>query len=171
MKEVTITIDGEEYIARPKNETVTAEKPKTGYERVGKCETYYAQDECCMVDSYVDDEDELGIDDYKAANYYNRIDLAENIVRADTLMRKLRQWQALNDEPVDWSDTDTREYYVWYDYYDSEFRIGSTFSVRHIGQIYFTSEEKAQEAIEVFKDELTWYFTEYMQRLDEPKHN
>lgn len=33
--------------------------------------------------------------------------------------------------------------------------------------IYFTSGEKAEGAIEVFKDELKWYYTKYQQRLDE----
>ena len=30
--------------------------------------------------------------------------------------------------------------------------------------------EKADEAIEQFKDELLWYFTEYVQRLDEAQN-
>lgn len=170
MKEVTITIDGVEYIARPKNEPVAAET-KTGYERVGKCETYYAQDECCKAYGYIDDKDELGIDDYKAANYYNRIDLAENNIRADTLMRKLRQWQALNDEPVNWSDAETYKWYIEFNYGTVCLLSDYCNIYRDFGQIYFSSKEKAEEAIEVFKDELTWYFTEYMQRLDEPKHN
>ena len=28
-------------------------------------------------------------------------------------------------------------------------------------------QQKAEEAIEVFKDELKWYYTKYQQRLDE----
>lgn len=39
--------------------------------------------------------------------------------------------------------------------------------MRGTNNIYFKSREKAEEAIEVFKDELLWYFTEYVQRLDE----
>ena len=170
MKEVTVIINGEEYIARPKNEPVAAET-KTGYERVGKYETYYAQDECCKAYGYIDDKYELGIDDYKAANYYNRIDLAENNIRADTLMRKLRQWQALNDEPVDWSDKNSTKWEIEYCYARKEFDVDYYNEYRYFGQIYFSSVEKAREAIEVFKDELTWYFTEYQQRLDEPKRN
>lgn len=169
MKKVTVIINGEEYIARPKNEPAAAEKPKTGYERCDSNSAYFSCDDFGDVDSWIECNDNSDERYYNTGNYYNNETLIKNIIRADTLMRKLRQWQALNDEPVDWSDTDTREYCVWYDYYDSEFRIGSTFSVRHIGQIYFSSVEKAREAIEVFKDELTWYFTEYQQRLDEPK--
>ena len=41
------------------------------------------------------------------------------------------------------------------------------YSVRLHNVIYFTTKEKAEEAIEVFRDELLWYFTKYQQRLDE----
>lgn len=37
--------------------------------------------------------------------------------------------------------------------------------------IYFATKEKAEEAIEVFRDELLWYFTEYVQRLDEVQND
>ena len=170
MKEVTVIIDGEEYIARSKNEPVAEEKPKTGYERVRVGEAYYGQDEYCMVDIYVDDDCTVN-DDYEAANYYSSRNVAKNNIRADTLMRKLRQWQALNDEPVDWSDENSSKWGIEYDYINKEFDIDYYGEIRLIGQIYFSSVEKAREAIEVFKDELTWYFTEYQQRLDEPKRN
>lgn len=39
-----------------------------------------------------------------------------------------------------------------------------------VNVIYFSSMEKADEAIEQFKDELLWYFTEYVQRLDEAQN-
>lgn len=37
--------------------------------------------------------------------------------------------------------------------------------------IYFATKEKAEEAIKVFEDELLWYFTEYVQRLDEMQND
>lgn len=40
-----------------------------------------------------------------------------------------------------------------------------------VNVIYFSSMEKADEAIEQFKDELLWYFTEYVQRLDEVQND
>lgn len=169
MKEITVIIDGEEYIARPKNEPVAAEK--TGYERVEDGGGYYAQHDNYKIDEIYEDGDGYCVADYEAANYYNNESLAENIVRADTLMRKLRQWQALNDEPVDWSDKNSPKWEIEYDYTVKEFDVDYYNEYRYFGQIYFSSVEKAREAIEVFKDELTWYFTEYQQRLDEPKHN
>lgn len=171
MKEVTVIIDGEEYIAHPKNEPVAEEKPKTGYERVDVGKIYYAQDECCEVEDCYEDEYKSGTNDYEAANYYNNESLAENIVRVDTLMRKLRQWQALNDEPVDWDNKNSPKWSIEYDYDEKNFDVDYYNEYRYLGQIYFSSVEKTREAIEVFKDELTWYFTEYQQRLDEPKRN
>ena len=54
--------------------------------------------------------------------------------------------------------------------YKKSFKIENAYTIRHPGQIYFSSKEKVQKVIDVFYNELTWYFTEYMQRLDEPKH-
>lgn len=45
--------------------------------------------------------------------------------------------------------------------------LNNTTRFRTPNTIYFTSGEKAEEAIEVFKDELKWYYTKYQQRLDE----
>ena len=39
--------------------------------------------------------------------------------------------------------------------------------MRFPNTIHFATKEKAEEAIEVFRDELIWYFVEYQQRLDE----
>ena len=171
MKEVTVIIDGEEYIARPKNEPVAEEKPKTGYERLENGEIYFTPNKYGECEDYAEDESPYDKKKYDAANYYNERNIAENIVRADTLMRKLRQWQALNDEPVDWSDKNSPKWEIEYDYDEKNFDVDYYNKYRYLGQIYFSSVEKAREAIEVFKDELTWYFTEYQQRLDEPKHN
>ncbi len=171
MREITLVIDGEEYIARPKNEPVAAEKPKTGYERAEEGSLYFIDTTYGVYDKIKEAGDNIDDDAFDNGNYCNEEILAENIVRADTLMRKLRQWQALNDEPVDWSDKNSPKWEIEYCYARKEFDVDYYNEYRYFGQIYFSSVEKAREAIEVFKDELTWYFTEYQQRLDEPKHN
>lgn len=171
MKEVTVIIDGEGYIARPKNEPAAEEKPKTGYERLKNGEIYFTPNKYGECDVYPEDESPYDKKKYDAANYYNERNIAENIVRADTLMRRLRQWQALNDEPVSWGDKNSPKWEIEYDYHEKNFDVDYYNEYRYLGQIYFSSVEKAREAIEVFKGELTWYFTEYRQRLDEPKRN
>lgn len=157
-----ITIDGVEYLATPVNN-----KLKTGYERVEKGGVYYSQG--APYGQFVGVVDSVNNRHFNEGLYENSKDLSENNKRADALFRKLRQWQALNDKPVDWYDTSTKKFHIYYDYQNET--ILTTLHnqwVRSMGQIYFSSIDKAREAVEVFKPELLWYFTKYRQRLDEP---
>jgi hypothetical protein len=146
------------------------DKPKTGYERVDEDESYFVDD------TINDGHEVLGgrtlVNNlyYINGNYYNDKSIVENNARADRLLRRLRQWQAQNDEVIskeDWEDQDLKKYSIIYDYSSNVFYAGRTWWMRGPNNIYFKSREKAEEAIEVFKDELLWYFTEYVQRLDE----
>lgn len=146
-------------------------KPRTGYERVKKGEMYYvinAKDNSMInIKEFNDETDEQC---YNIGNYYNDKIIAKNNARADRLLRCLRQWQAQNDEVIskeDWEDQDLKKYSIIYDYSSNVFYAGKTWWMREPNNIYFKSKEKAEEAIEAFKDELIWYFTEYVQRLDE----
>lgn len=67
----------------------------------------------------------------------------------------------------DWKNDNISKYYVDYDCFHELFFVTYAVRRRSLNNIYFTSDEKAKEAIEVFRDELLWYFTEYQQRLDE----
>lgn len=147
------------------------DKPKTGYERVKKSETYYVIDteynSMSKIQELNEQEDEQY---YNTGNYYSDETIAENNARADRLQRCLRQWQAQNDKPIsmsDWKNNNISKYYVDYDCFNELFFVTYAVHRRFLNNIYFTSEEKAKEAIEVFNDELLWYFVEYQQRLDE----
>ena len=149
------------------------ERSRTGYERVEVEETYYLVE--------VDDEitnmkhnGQLDRDCYDVGNYYSNKTIAENNARADRLHRQLRQWQGLNDKAItkkDWKGYDVIKYNIDYDYLTNRLLVRWTGRYRKLNVVYFTSEEKAEEAIEVFKDELIWYFTEYVQRLDEVQND
>ena len=147
------------------------ERSRTGYERVKKDKTYYVIDteynSMSKITEFNDQEDEQC---YNAGNYFNDKIIAENNARADKLLRCLRQWQAQNDKPIsmsDWKNDNISKYYVDYDCFHELFFVTYAVRRRSLNNIYFTSDEKAKEAIEVFRDELLWYFTEYQQRLDE----
>lgn len=147
------------------------ERSRTGYERVKKDEMYYVintkVDSMINVKEFKDETDEQY---YNIGNYYNDKVIAENNARADKLLRCLRQWQAQNDKPIsmsDWKNDNISKYYVDYDCFHELFFVTYAVRRRSLNNIYFTSDEKAKEAIEVFRDELLWYFTEYQQRLDE----
>lgn len=147
------------------------EEQRTGYERVKKGDVYYIIDtehnSMSKITEFNDQEDERY---YNTGDYYNDKVIAENNARADKLLRCLRQWQGLNDKPIsmsDWKNDNISKYYVDYDCFNELFFTAYTVHRRFPNNIYFTSEEKAEAAIEVFRDELIWYFTEYVQRLDE----
>lgn len=147
------------------------DKPKTGYERTKKGETYHVintkDDSMINITEFNDETDEQC---YNKGNYYNDEVIAENNARADKLLRCLRQWQALHDQPItveDWEDKDKIKWCIMYGYGAEELYANCFYHTRLQNVIYFTTKEKAEEAIEQFKDELLWYFAEYMQRLDE----
>ena len=147
------------------------ERSRTGYERVEVEETYYLVE--------VDDEitnmkhnGQLDRDCYDVGNYYSNKTIAENNARADRLLRHLRQWQAQNDEPISVEDWNNESKKKWFIIYSSEEMYAEYYYIMRLpNTIYFATKEKAEEAIEVFKDELIWYFTEYVQRLDEVQDN
>lgn len=163
----TIIINGVKY-RRVEEETETA-RPRTGYERVAKGKTYYTTDIDNTVIDFTEENDASDNTSFDYANYVSDNQLADDNGRADALTRRLRQWQALNDEHVRWSGTCKNKYKIIYNYVLRQITaVGDNF-FRDVSVIYFSSKEKAFEAIEVFRDELTWYFTEYRQRLDEPE--
>lgn len=147
---------------------VIKERSRTGYERVKKDEMYYVintkVDSMINVKEFKDETDEQY---YNIGNYYNDKVIAENNARADKLLRQLRQWQALNDRAINWKNKDIRKYTIRYDYAMNMFNVIPNVCERCLNDVYFTTRETAQRAINVFKAELEWYFTQYQQRLDE----
>ena len=176
--QVTISANGKNIKAEISEEQakilgLITDKPKTGYERVDEDESYFVDD------TINDGHEVLGggalVNNlyYINGNYYNDKTIVENNARADRLQRCLRQWQAQNDKPIsveDWEDNDKDKWCIMYGYGAEELYVSWFHSARLHNVIYFTTREKAEEAIEQFADELIWYFTEYVQRLDEVKN-
>ncbi|MDR4080291.1 MAG: hypothetical protein Q3X06_05080 [Clostridia bacterium] len=151
------------------------ERSRTGYERVDEDDSYFVDD------TINDGHEVIGgggtlVNDlyYNNGNYYNDETIVENNARADKLFRCLRQWQGLNDKAItkkDWKGYDVIKYNIDYDYLTNRLLVRWTGRYRKLNVVYFTSEEKAKEAIKVFEDELLWYYTEYVQRLDEVQND
>lgn len=147
---------------------VIKERSRTGYERVKKGEMYYVVDtEYNSMSKNTEFNDQRDEQCYNTGNYYNDKVIAENNARADKLLRQLRQWQALNDRAINWKNKDIRKYTIRYDYAMNMFNVIPNVCERCLNDVYFTTRETAQRAINVFKAELEWYFTQYQQRLDE----
>lgn len=160
-KEIEVEISEEEY-----KKLQSSEEKKTGYERVTENDAFY----------YVSDRGDIEIGDdsfgfideeyYDVANYYSSETVAENNARADKLMRQLRRFSVEHREHgVNLNDMNTEKHYICYDYEGDELGTTFTFVARVFGAIYFDSEETTRAAIDEFRDELIWYFTEYKDSL------
>jgi len=139
----------------------------TGYERVKKGEFYFVsrnaeidnRDICLPIEETENFEDN-GY--YKTANYYSDETVAKNNARADKLMRQLRRFAVEHNKgEIDWGKIIQSKWYIVYDFDGEELFVSWDTCIRSFGQIYFISEQIAEQAIEEFKDELLWYFTKY----------
>lgn len=168
MKNAKLIIDGKEIevlISEENLEKLTDKRP-TGYEKVRYGSTYYT-DRCGVIKTF-EERSEFDEEVYKSGNYYSDPDVATNNARADKLMRQLRRFAVEHrKEDIDWNDETQYKYFIYYYYESNELRIQSvsSCSCRDFGQIYFDMKETAKLAVEKFKDELLWYFTEYYDSL------
>ena len=135
-------------------------RSKTGWERVKAKEYFY------ILENNVEPDDDVYTKydnkNYDDANYFNDIELIENIIRAQTLERKLWRRSAELCKKGNWSSWCC----IYYDYEEHKFSTYSGDYIRDFGQVYFDTEEHAKQVLEEFRDELTWYFTEFKSRMD-----
>lgn len=142
-----------------------AEKKKTGWERSEQSQTYYVN----YADGYglaTESFDSIDANRYEKANYFSNETLAEDIQRAQTLQRKLWRRSAELCEKVDWRNPETEKYCIRYDYDDDDLCVDFCVLIRGFGEIYFDTEEHAEQVIKEFRDELIWYFTKFESRMD-----
>ena len=160
-KEIEIEISEEEY-----KKLQPSEEKKTGYERVPESDIYFYANTKGYVETACEDCYDVDDEYYESANYYSSETVAENNARADKLMRQLRRFSVEHRGcEVDFNSTETAKHYIYYDCVRDELRTTYTFYAGVFGVIYFDSEETAQAAIDEFRDELIWYFTEYKDSL------
>ena len=160
-KEIEVEISEEEY-----KKLQPSEEKKTGYERVPKRGDYFHESGKGDVESEIEDGYDVDDEYYESANYYSDKTVAKNNARADKLMRQLRRFSVEHREcGVDFNSTETAKHYIYYDCIHDELDITFTFFARVFGMVYFDSEETAQAAMDKFRDELIWYFTEYKDSL------
>ena len=160
-KEIEVEISEEEY-----KKLQPSEEKKTGYERAIKDDEFYYVSSRGYVESAPDYYKDIDDDYYKSANYYSSKTVAENNARADRLMRQLRRFSVEHRERgVNLNDIYTRQYCIYYDYGNNTLGAAFTLYAKTFGVTPFDSEETTQAAIDEFRDELIWYFTEYKDSL------
>lgn len=143
-----------------------SKKKATGWEKVEYGKTYYYDSSGLIYDTRESIYEKHTIN-YNNANYFSNMKLADNISRMQTLQRQMFRWQAENDAPI---PIISKSNYKWCILYNSKStpEIHVNIKLSDEGFLpYFSSKEKAKECIEVFKDELTWLFTEFRWRMDE----
>lgn len=163
-----IMIEGKEFeveLSKEQVQDLTETKKKTGYERVRQGEIYYIGTIDGTSNRNQEDNDEFDDCRYEGANYYSDVTITKNNARADKLYRQLRRF-AVEHREFDNNWDGCRDYYfISFDTDKSEIIIDCNDTYKGFSIIYFDSEESAKLAIDTFKDELIWYFTEYKDSL------
>lgn len=168
MKKAKLIIDGKEIeveITQAQFDKLFPKK-KTGYERVEDNAHYYYVDYEGQVELELEGGHYTDKTAYTIANYYSDKIVAKNNARADKLMRQLRRFAVEHREKeADWNDKHQTKYAISYDRRTGTFILDASYYNRIIGTIYFDKASIAWDAIDTFKDELLWYFTEYKDSL------
>lgn len=156
-----LVVEGKEFdieILDPKLQELIAPKKKTGYERAKENNYYWIVDGQSQIYCLTECNDSGDENLYNSANYYESEVVAGRNARADTLMRQLRRFAVEHRT----KDNPTEKFYI-YDVKQVGLQIMRS-TDKYIGP-WFDTLHAAAQAIETFKDELIWYFTEYKDSL------
>lgn len=142
--------------------TVKKEK-KTGWERVEKGDTYFSHGIHYYCLTEMRDMQDAGY--FENADYVNDIEIRRNLIKAFDIWKKLLQWQALNDEPV----RDIEDCYTFFLDEESIRILHNPYYLVPILSVTFSSYTKAEECLELFRDDLNWLVKDFYFRLDAVK--
>lgn len=170
--DVRLTVNGKE-VALSEDQIkllgLEPEKKKTGYERMCEGGKYFVQNSSGFVSKLTDSRLKLCQEQYDAANYYSEFQVCRDNAIADKLMRHLRRFAAENGgipSQKEWTTTDgsiprKAKYYIEYNAEIKLLYTSERYRDRAAGVVYFSSQDACEKAIEVYRDELLWYFTSY----------
>lgn len=151
------------YVLNAEENRETNTEIKTGWERGELKQTYYTTDGESQPETYHPEDTER----YENADYFASPTLAADIARAQEIWRKLMRWQAENDNPVYWGNDgiESEHFSIYCDHFTGQLTVASPCYSQVPFNVYFSTEEKAEQAIEIFREDLTWLFTEFKYRL------
>lgn len=158
-----LIVEGKEFdieILDPKLQALIAPKKKTGYERVNIGETFYSVRADGTVFEPIENHGTTHDLYYSIANYYSSAEVAEDNARADELMHQLRRFAVEHRK----NDNSPERFYIYFIRDINLLQLRRDVTDRYIGP-WFDSLHTGAQAIETFKDELIWYFTEYKDSL------
>ena len=132
----------------------------TGWERVGSDSKYSFISDLCNVREAIDKREGYELLRYDVANYFSTKEKAEEINFKQALFRKLQRFSDENGgSEIDWTHEGKRQYFISYDYDKGKFVIDSHLTFRDFGAVYFASYKVAEQALEMFEEDLIKYFT------------
>lgn len=159
-KPVLIPIQLSDEQIRQLTAAVNLDEILTGWEEPKVGQKGYYEDEFNNVAEF--DIDEATIDFaqklYENDNFYSTRETAENTVRADNVLRRLRHY-AISHRASDVTMADGG-YTITYNYELECLEIGATGNWLALGDMVFDTEEIARKAMNKYASDLIWYFTE-----------
>lgn len=147
-----------EKLKQAEEEKNKEEKNKLKPWRAEEGDNYYYINSNGEVFSDVDGR--FGIDDsqYTFGNYYRSRELAEQDAKELKLRNRIRQLRDVLCENYEYNPCKDNWYIVFYTI-TAEYGIGKTFATKEIGQIYFDTQEHAQQVCDILNAELNSYMT------------
>ena len=132
----------------------------TGWERVKKDEISYYIDIDGLIEGDLEIFDSVDNRCFNAANYFSTKEKSQEINFKQTLFRKLQRFSDENGgNEIDWKIDRQAKWCIEYNNDNGEIVIVPFHSIMQFGQVYFTSHEVAEQAIQLFHDDLIKYFT------------
>lgn len=97
---------------------------------------------------------------YNIGNCFKTKEEAERELFERELRFKLKKFAyENNEEEINWNDDEKNKFFIYYGFGTNKLEWCIDYLAKNYGQIYFTSKEVAEKAIETFKDDLIRYFT------------
>ena len=134
---------------------------KNPYKQAGYGNKYYSIFES-RISLNTDSNHEIDNKLFSTANYFNNKEYAEYIAFKETLTRRMDKfaWEH-NAKAMNWDDNWSTKYCIIFSHIDNELIVRGA-SMYMSNNVYFTSHEIAEKAMEEFKDDLiklyTWKF-------------
>ena len=158
-KVVCLPIELSDEQVRQLTAAVNPEDSLTGWEepRIGGM-GYYENTQHEVTEFEVNEENfEFANILYENDNFFSTREAAENTVRADNVLRRLRHY-AISHRTSDVTMADGG-YTITYNYEAGCLEIGATGNWLALGDMVFDTEEAARKAMNKYASELIWYFT------------
>ena len=147
-----------EKLKQAEKEKKKEEKNKLRPWRAGRGEFYYVIDEGGEVFELTDFQDNEDDNFYEYGNYYHTEELAEQDAKELKLRNEIRQYRDVLCENYKYDPYKSN----WYIVFCNElvkYGVVSTTAIEEIGQIYFDTQEHAQQVCDILNVELNSYMT------------